>query len=117
MALRLFVNWSTYLTLLPVDDLWIQFLNSLEIESDRNNQAAEPLRNVLVQARESLNDQQRPHRHVDRHSEAILFLLEPTPGGQPSIDLPCDQQCLVGGLRLAYRSTFDAAASGRNYLG
>src|SRR5450631_2688654 len=44
-----FAKGKRHLPLLPIDDLWSKLLHRLEVEANRNDQAAKPLRDVLVQ--------------------------------------------------------------------
>ncbi len=112
-----FAQRQRHLALLAVDDLRVELFDGFEIEADGDDQAAEPLRDVLVQARQPLNHQQRPHRHVDGDAQAVLLLLEPAPAEQPPIDLARDQKRLVGLFRRVCAAVaLDAPAAGRNHL-
>jgi hypothetical protein len=56
----------------------IELLDRFEVEADLDDQSAEALRHVLVQARQPLADQERPHRHVDCDAQPVFLLLEPS---------------------------------------
>ena len=84
------------LALPSVSRVGTELFDGFEIETDGDDQAAEPLRDILVQIREPLNDEQRPHRHIDGDPKPVLFLFKPAPAEQPAVDLMRDQKGLVG---------------------
>src|SRR5215831_2541242 len=104
------------LALLSVENVGAELFHGLKVQTHRDNQAAEALRNIPVEARQPLNDQKRPHRHVHSDPKAVLLLLEPAPADQPAVDLVRDQQRLVRRLRGVRRSAFDAPAAGGDHF-
>ncbi len=90
-----FADGERGFALLAVGDLGPQLFDGFEIEADLHDQAAEPLREILIEAREPLDHEQRSHCHVDRDTEPVFLLLKPTPGEQPRVELPRQTERLV----------------------
>jgi hypothetical protein len=71
--------------LLAVGDLRPQFFDGLQVEADLHDQAAESLREILVEAREPLQHEQRSHSHVHSDAKPVFLLFKPSPDEQPGV--------------------------------
>jgi hypothetical protein len=81
--------------LLAVGDLGPQFFDGLQVEADLHDQAAESLREILVEARQPLDHEQRSHSHVNGNAKPVFLLFKPPPGEQPAVQLSGKTERLV----------------------